>query len=43
MSNLKVEQQLDENNNQEIDTGKVVKVVIEKHVIGKQKHNFKTF
>ena len=36
MSNLKVEQQLDENNNQEFEKEKQVKVVQEKKIIGKK-------
>ena len=35
MSNLNVEQQLDENNNQEVETGKNTKVIVEKKIIGK--------
>ena len=34
MSDLKVEQHLNEGNNQEVETGKHVKVVIEKKIIG---------
>ena len=36
MSNLKVEQQLDENNNPEFEKEKQVKVVQEKKIIGKK-------